>query len=156
MEPLLNKYYVHIAPLSIHVYGGLARPKYDEMPRERINKETHFIKQPENPGSSSFNGYSSSQQQPQQDSTKSTPQRTMNLKSPPSPTKESNWGWATLMKYLKSEPDPDGSELISPDGNSSPGRDEGSSTPEDIANEIPNGTLLIRKMHNYIYIHAEN
>ncbi|XP_035703200.1 phospholipase DDHD1 isoform X2 [Folsomia candida] len=148
VEPLLNKYYVHIAPLSIHTYGVVGRPKYDEMPRERINKETHFAKQPDNPiqnqGQQNFNVYPGQQQQ----DSKSTPQRaTIPLKSPATPTKEANnWGWASFMKYLKSA-DPGnggmndadlGSDLISPDGNSSPGREESNSSPEDFANEIPN------------------
>lgn len=67
------------------------------------------------------------------------------------------------MKYLKSA-DPGnggmndadlGSDLISPDGNSSPGREESNSSPEDFANEIPNGnysTLSNEYLLNKLFI----
>jgi hypothetical protein len=81
------------------------------------------------------------------------------------------------MKYLKSSENPGGAvavaitdsdlaaaagaELISPDGNSSPCRDDGgSTTPEYNATEIPNGTegaqsttFCINSMSSFVLIH---
>ncbi|CAG7659373.1 unnamed protein product [Allacma fusca] len=117
LEPLLNKSYIKIAPLVIHSTGTAVKPKYDEMEKELISREptVHQQSHAANKSDEIFFGTTS-----QSNSCRSTPQRlnptnaggtsgsassassaAANLKSPPTPSKDSNWSWFNLMKYWK-------------------------------------------------------
>jgi phospholipase DDHD1 len=133
LEPLLSKSYVKIAPLVIHPTGSSTKPKYDEMEKELISREPTTQQQP-HPSAKSDDIFGGNFGPTSQSSSlRSTPQRfnatnanvtsgppssslsmAANLKSPPTPSKDSNWSWFNLMKYWKTpESNPEFSQTSS-------------------------------------------